>query len=404
MTSISVRLKNLAKALGPSYLRVSGTAVDYTLFDEVKSGNRIFKKETFDGLNNLVKEAGWGLIFGVNLQHRTNGRWDPSNALKLFQYTIEKGYHVAEPGQYYKRNETLAPDVISRDYDRIKTVLDSIPAMKPYLLIGPDVGAIKALEPIMKAGAYHSLDVMTYHQYYVHGDTAKVENFYNIHVIESVKFVSQMALDISHRNGGKPVWLGETSSASGGGAKGISDRYVAGFLWLDKLGKLATMGVKGVFRQELAGGIYTLLDTDWRPRPDYWLTVLYKRLVGTVVLSPPTPPPYSRVFVQCTNRANTYGYNPGSVTVMVLNLRDTNMNFKLGSMADKMVELYMLTPGSQDGLLSKTVKLNGKELFLVNDEKLPPLLPRKQKGDWIAVAAHSFGFIVIPDANHRDCL
>ena len=29
---------------------------------------------------------------------------------------------------------------------------------------------------------------------------------------------------------GLPIWLGETSSASGGGVAGISDRYLGGFL------------------------------------------------------------------------------------------------------------------------------------------------------------------------------
>lgn len=29
---------------------------------------------------------------------------------------------------------------------------------------------------------------------------------------------------------GKKVWLGETSSAYGGGAKGLSDTFVAGFM------------------------------------------------------------------------------------------------------------------------------------------------------------------------------
>lgn len=35
--------------------------------------------------------------------------------------------------------------------------------------------------------------------------------------------VSKLGVDL-------PIWLGETSSASGGGAEGISDRFVAGFM------------------------------------------------------------------------------------------------------------------------------------------------------------------------------
>ncbi len=31
---------------------------------------------------------------------------------------------------------------------------------------------------------------------------------------------------------GKLVWLGETSSAYGGGAVGLSDTFVAGFMWV----------------------------------------------------------------------------------------------------------------------------------------------------------------------------
>jgi len=41
----------------------------------------------------------------------------------------------------------------------------------------------------------------------------------------------QTGNDISFNYGGNmKIWLGETGSCSGGGAKGLSDRYIAGFM------------------------------------------------------------------------------------------------------------------------------------------------------------------------------
>ena len=60
-----------------------------------------------------------------------------------------------------------------------------------------------------------------------------VANFTDPEVLELLRGqlrAVQRALRAAHVGGSKRVWLGETSSAWGGGAKGLSDTYVAGFM------------------------------------------------------------------------------------------------------------------------------------------------------------------------------
>lgn len=47
----------------------------------------------------------------------------------------------------------------------------------------------------------------------------------------------------------------------------MSDRYIATFLWLDKLGLGATLGMDVIIRQTIFDSNYGLLDENYIPNP-----------------------------------------------------------------------------------------------------------------------------------------
>src|SRR3569833_941186 len=83
---------------------------------------------------------------------------------------------------------------------------------------------------------------------------------------------------------GKAMWLDETAEAACGGDV-IAAQFVDVFRFLNQLGSLAQKGVKVVMHNTLAASDYVLLDeSTLEPRPDYWAGVLWKRMMGFLVL------------------------------------------------------------------------------------------------------------------------
>lgn len=174
--------------------------------------------------------------------------------------------------------------------------------------------------------------------------------------------------------------------------------------WLDKLGLAARFKHEVVVRQTFVKGNYSLLDDDLDPNPDYWLSLLHKRLVGEKVLDVSGQTEEKRkvrVYAHCSNSQ----YPLGSVTLLALNvLLDTTVVLKLnGELKGKDVDVYLLTPENGD-LLTKTVKLNGKVLKLVDDRTLPDLAPKSVPGgEPLNLPPLTFGFYVIPKASASAC-
>ncbi|XP_046565264.1 hyaluronoglucuronidase-like isoform X2 [Haliotis rubra] len=154
-------------------------------------------------------------------------------------------------------------------------------------------------------------------------------------------------------------------------------------------------------RQSFFGGHHSLLDDNSDPTPDYWLTLLYKRLVGNKVFDVPSSSDNIRLYAHCTKLNNVYNYKPGSITVYALNLNKDPILLTISDLNINSMDRFWLTPEGGN-LTSTKVQLNGKTLELVNNQ-IPHMMPRSLRSGTMKVPGNSFGFIVIPDANIAVC-
>jgi hypothetical protein len=139
---------------------------------------------------------------------------------------------------------------------------------------------------------------------------------------------------------------------------------------------------------------YGLIDDEsLEPRPDYWNSLLWKRLMGTRVYAARADGEHGgklRVYAQATA-----GAEDGSVTVLAINLdhqRSATLSF--AEIKGRRYELYQATTPD---VLGRTVLLNGAELKLTEDGRLPQIRGIAHDGAGVptlTVAPLSYAFVV----------
>ncbi|KAM6984590.1 heparanase [Aplochiton taeniatus] len=472
----SPKLRTLAKALAPAFLRFGGTRQDFMVFNPQKTlthSNEHFQNPVFQTEDSckkqelppllekhlkqewthqevvLLKEeqqrkykrvkftesavdllysfsncSGLDLIFGLNALLRTaRNSWNSSNAESLLQYCESKQYKMSwelgnEPNSFEKKSGIRVDGYqLGKDFGDLRKILQASKLYQNSGVYGPDISQPRdhrrdLLEGFLESGA-QAIDACTWHHYYVNGRDTSLEDFLDPQVLDTLALKTNEVLEtIDLVTPGKKVWLGETSSAYGGGAVGLSDTFVAGFMWLDKLGLGAKLGLDVVVRQVLIGsGTYHLVDDNLDPLPDYWLSVLYKLLVGPEVLSIEAVSVISqnkrlRVYLHCTNKKST-SYKKGAVTLIAMNLSKSPARLLLPKFVfNSTAEAFVLQsdqPGEK-GLYSRSVTLNGEVLRMVDDKTLPelkgsPLPP----GEHLQLPGFSFAFYVLPEARAPAC-
>ena len=446
----NTRVNTLAYGLKHSILRYGGTAEDRIYYNMTGSitMDKLDNNQTYVDLNltefseiaNFALRNKWKFVFGLNEQYRyDNNTWNPNNAKELMQqivnanktelvYAWELGN---EPDEYPKHGNEGWYNITAQQnahdfntlYDTIMDVYQNVD--KKPLLFGDDIaGTFDYLEEFVKTMGdnQYVLDTITWHHYYGNSQTYTLQDFISVKVLDSL--ITKLNESITIRNTyypGVPIALGETSSTYGGGTSNYSSSFVAGFMWLDKLGLSSIWGLNFVARQDFWGGKYALIgdsSQDYMPNPDYYSSYLFKNLVGNKVLYVENEFDLGRnirIYAFCTrmnNNGSIYHYDKGSITVLFLNLYNTTqtVNFNLTQNninptdSGTYYDYYSLT-SYKDVINSESIYLNGEPIIMNDSFKIPTLTGKFiGYGSWVTLDALSYGFIVMNAANASACI
>lgn len=426
------RLRKLAAALAPAYLRIGGTEADEVRYDLAAqpeaTEDLVLTRRQLDSVAAFASDAGLRLFMTVNAGplDRRDGVWLGEQAQRLIAYMGKRGYpvdvwefgneanvfwfthglgHHLDAAQYSKDLRRFSQLV--REHFPAARVAATGAFLQP-VMGEPPPRLLPDLLPLLGS----ELDVLTWHYYPQQSRrcwsaTRRARSGLLLipeHLAEFDR-LSGYVLGLRDRHAERAeVWLGETGGAQCGGEPGISDRYESSLWWVDQLGRAARSGQPVVVRQALAGAHYGMLDSETlEPRPDYWASLLWKRLMGERVLSAEVEATERvRVYAHCASQQ--VGLPPGSVTLLLLNLHPTHaVDVQLPGAAGQTVEWYGL---SAPGLDSKSVMLNGTRLELAEGDELPELSgAQRQLNDVgeVTLAPASFGYLVLPEAAAKAC-
>ncbi|HYK44217.1 MAG TPA: hypothetical protein VEV83_03555 [Parafilimonas sp.] len=418
------RLMNLAKALAPAYVRVSGSWTNTVYFQDNDTPqtkapegfvNTLTRSE-WKGVIDFIKATDSKLItsFAVSTGVRDSaGIWTPKEAEKILNYTNSIGGKIAGAELFNEPTIPIAGGVdtnynagnFAKDVAVFKTwAKKEVPDM---LLIGPGSTAegipgqsfetlmkhFLSTDSLMSAEPKPLFDIFSYHYYGAVSMrvmrsgpfSIKPENALNAEWLQRTEAVADYYIGLRNKyNPGKPLWVTETAEASAGGDP-FAATYLDCFRYLYQLGSLAKKGVQVVMHNTLAASEYSLIDQDTHlPKPDYWAALLWAKLMGTKVYEAGTGMPGVYLF------AHSMKGSSSGMTLLVLNTNKESTKINIPSRGEQ----YTLT---SDALQSDKLQLNGQDLKL-NDDMLPTIKGKKTNAGNIELPSASITFITFENA------
>lgn len=426
------RLRAMAKALAPAYMRVSGTWANTTFFADTDNPPRdpppgyggVLTREQWRAAIDFSKEVDGPIVTSMPIGMGTrdgDGVWQPNQAHAWLAFTKANGGMIA--AAEFINEPTLAnmggaPEGYSaEDFGRDYRIFEAF-MRKEYpdtLLLAPgSVGEADA-DWAVATGGYGEMEVLPAGELAVH--TANADAFSYHHYGAA----SQRCVAMGHQTSaeealseewlgrtddtlafyrrvrdqtmpGKPFWNTETADAACGGNP-WGGTFLDTFRYLDQLGRLARQEVDVVFHNTLVASDYGLLDENsFEPKPSFWGALLWRRLMGTTVLDS-----------GFDNRAGMHVYAhclrdvPGGVAMLVLNTdRQKSSSLTLPVEATR----YTLT---SEELTGKVVSLNRTALQLGPNDRIPNLEGQVVQAGEMTFEPASITFMAIPLAENQAC-
>ena len=407
-------LRKLAFALSPALMRVSGTWANTTLFAGVGekppqmptgyrgvlTGDRW--REVID-FSNAV-DAPIVTSFAIAPATRdSTGIWKPDQAQRIISATREaRGRIVAAE----LMNEPDLPAIggapadygagwFAKDFGVFHAFMKQ--AAPDVMILGPGTagGGSEAID-LFRASA-SGIDAVSYHYYGAlsercaggHTPDAALSEAWLSRTEQTLAFYRELR---DREAPGKPIWLTETAETACGGNR-WSSTFLDTFRYLDQLGRLAKAGVQIVMHNTLVESDYGLLDeVTFRPRPNYWAALLWRRFMGTVVLDSGVPIERGlHVYAHCQRRT------PGGVVLLVIN-NDTQDSHEL-VLSDTAARFTLDAATLQDA----SVRLNGTVLALDAPDKFPAMAGMATSPGPINFAPATISFVAVSDARNRNC-
>jgi hypothetical protein len=422
------KLRKLAAALAPAYVRVSGTWANSTYFHDSASPapekppqgfGGVLTRKQWKGVIDFSKAVNAPIVtsFAVSTGVRdANGVWTPVEAKKVLDFTHAQGGTIAAAEMFNEPSFASiggAPkgynaEAYGKDFKAFHAFISK--AAPKMTILGPgsvgEVGFVTPLLTLKTADIFAAtgpggLDAFSYHFYGGASqrcqrpgqpskdtvDTALTDDWLS-RTGRDAEFYSKLR---DQYLPGKPIWLTETGEAACGGDPWAAT-FIDSFRYLNQLGLLAKRNVQVVIHNTLAASDYALIDEDTlTPRPNYWAALLWRKLMGTTVLDAHASEAPLYLYAHCMRN------QPGGVAILAINA-DRNAAHEIT--LPQSSERYIL---ASDNLTSSQVSLNGVDLALDNKGNPPTITGTPTPAGTITLAPTTITFLGIARANNPAC-